>query len=290
MKLFYAFILTLLFSSISFSQVITFECNNEIITVSFDSIANNPNAYMDWDGDGIVNESDYLIYLNQVYGCDDDTVDCEEMDYIIADCECSFFNPFTYTEFFTTVDQENCVTIEDCMCVCINDENDNGICDEEESDIWTDIILNDSNWNNNFGTDTLNWNNDFDWDANGDGEDDFQWDDFEWSDYWDDLDLDSIIDWENTPWGNIIDFYITPEDFINYIIEVIISGGQPFDWNSFISNHNSSVLNINDKLVNDFYLVQTLNLFGQLVNSDSKGVYLINLYSDGSVKKEYLIK
>ena len=61
--------------------------------------------------------------------CEDD---CEEMQYMVVDCECSFFNPLTYTIFFTTVDEENCLTIDDCACECNNDINENGICDEEE--------------------------------------------------------------------------------------------------------------------------------------------------------------
>ena len=56
-------------SFLSFSQVITFECNNEIIWVSFDEISDNPNASMDWNGDGLVDESDYVIYfqLNSLF-------------------------------------------------------------------------------------------------------------------------------------------------------------------------------------------------------------------------------
>ena len=53
MKNIFPFLL-LSFSFLSFSQVITFECDNEIITVSFDELNNNPNAFMDWDGDGII--------------------------------------------------------------------------------------------------------------------------------------------------------------------------------------------------------------------------------------------
>ena len=55
--------ISIFFFQISFSQVITFECNNMIITVSWEEIANNPNAYMDWDGDGDIDEDDAIIYL-----------------------------------------------------------------------------------------------------------------------------------------------------------------------------------------------------------------------------------
>jgi len=70
MKYLYTFCLSLLMSLVTFSQVITFECNNEIITVSFNDIANDFNAYIDWNGDGEINEDDYIIYLSQVYDCD----------------------------------------------------------------------------------------------------------------------------------------------------------------------------------------------------------------------------
>ena len=66
---------------------------------------------------------------------DDDGIcedDCEDMAVIIEDCECSFFDPNTYTLSYTTVDEESCTLIETCYCECINDVNNNGICDEEE--------------------------------------------------------------------------------------------------------------------------------------------------------------
>ena len=66
------------FSFLSFSQVITFECNNEVIIVSFDEIANDINAYTDWNADGAVDEEDYLIYLLGAYGCDDNGGDGDD--------------------------------------------------------------------------------------------------------------------------------------------------------------------------------------------------------------------
>ena len=65
------------------------------------------------------------------------------MDYVIVDCDCEFINPETETVFFINVDEENCVTYEDCYCVCINDTNDDGICDSLCSeDINSDGLVN----------------------------------------------------------------------------------------------------------------------------------------------------
>jgi hypothetical protein len=61
--------------------------------------------------------------------CEDD---CEEIMTIIEDCECSFFDPNTYTVSYTVVDEASCTLIETCYCECINDVNNNGICDEDE--------------------------------------------------------------------------------------------------------------------------------------------------------------
>jgi len=77
----------------------------------------------------IENCEDCIIDVDEDGICEDD---CEVMQYMVVDCECSFFDPNTYTVFFTTVDEENCLIIEDCGCECINDVNQNGICDEEE--------------------------------------------------------------------------------------------------------------------------------------------------------------
>ena len=68
-------------SFFTFSQVITFECNNTIITVSWEEIVNNPNAYMDWDEDGDIDEDDALMYLYDAYDCDNQWGGCEEYEY-----------------------------------------------------------------------------------------------------------------------------------------------------------------------------------------------------------------
>ena len=53
----------------------------------------------------------------------------------VVDCECSFFNPNTYTVFFFTVNEESCELWEDCYCECINDIDGDGICDEDEENV-----------------------------------------------------------------------------------------------------------------------------------------------------------
>jgi plastocyanin len=72
------------------------------------------NCIIDLDADGI---------------CDT----CLEYDTISVDCECSFFDPATYTVFFINIDEENCLYIDDCYCECFNDEDGDGICDENET-------------------------------------------------------------------------------------------------------------------------------------------------------------
>jgi hypothetical protein len=60
------------------------------------------------------------------------------------------------------------------------------------------------------------------------------WEDFDWESIWDDLDLGTLVDWDNIPWDVIIDLNIFTDEFIDYIMS-IISGGQPFNWNDFIN-------------------------------------------------------
>jgi len=219
MKTLYTFLFTLLFSFISFSQVITFECNNEIITVSFDEIANNPNAYMDWDGDGVINELDYLIYLYQVYDCDEegessDGGDDEEGwgdDVVVFECDneiitvsvSDFDNPNAWMDWNEDdlIDEEDLLIYLSEIYGC--DEWGWGDNDEEEGD-WDDIewIVSD-------------------------------WDDFDWGSVWDEFDLDDL-DWDNIPWDIIIDLGVIPEDLIDYIISII--GGQSFNWDEFIES------------------------------------------------------
>ena len=62
--------------------------------------------------------------------CEDDCPD--DMPILIFECECAFTNPNTYTVFETTVNEEFCEIWEECYCECINDVNENGICDEDD--------------------------------------------------------------------------------------------------------------------------------------------------------------
>ena len=61
------------------------------------------------------------------------------------------------------------------------------------------------------------------------------WENFDWDAVWEDLDLGTLVDWDNAPWDQIIEFNILVDDLIDYIIS-IISGGQPFNWNSFLAS------------------------------------------------------
>ena len=86
-------LISLLFTKSLFAQigVITFECNNEIITVQLSEILNNPNATIDLNGDGFINESDYIIFLIQQYDCEEEE---EEFDCINS-------NPNAYTFYMS---------------------------------------------------------------------------------------------------------------------------------------------------------------------------------------------
>ena len=71
--------------------------------------------------------------------CEDDCQD--DMVGLVIDCECEFVNPNTYTSFFTTIDEEECIEIEDCECVCYNDSDNDGVCDEDETNTSVDELL-----------------------------------------------------------------------------------------------------------------------------------------------------
>ena len=205
----------------------TYECNGEIVTVTFNDTAN---TILDFNGDGIIDSSEILFYVSENYDCDEFEI--------------------------------NIVT-----------------------DIWDDIIWNDSNWD----LDTLNWDDDFDWDINNDGFDDFTWDDFDWDSIWDDY-MFSDIDWENTPWGVIIDLGINPEDLINYLIELGDGRISAFDWRDFIDYFNNTLpLDLENNLLNEKYVIQSINILGQNVDRDFQGV-IFHIYNDGSVEKIYILK
>ena len=182
MKHIFTCLLVVFCALFTFSQTITFECNNEIITVSFDEITNNPNAYMDWDGDGLINENDYVIYLQDIYDCDDWSVGddgCwEEGEFYCIGCEL-FIDDCTYVECEGPQNWSDWIIIDDC---------------EENEITWNDI----------------------DWIVS-------DWEDFDWESVWDDLDLGTLVDWNNIPWDEIIDLNIFTDDFIDYIISIILA-------------------------------------------------------------------
>ena len=204
----------------------TYECNGEVITVTFNDTAN---TILDFNGDGIIDFSELLFYASENYDCEEGEVDVF-------------------------------------------------------SDIWDDIIWNDSNWD----LDALNWDDDFDWDMNNDGFDDFTWDDFDWDSIWDDY-MFSDIDWENTPWGEIIDLGINPEDLINYLIELGDGRISAFDWRDFIDYFNNSVVDLDNHVLDSRYVMKSINILGQIIDPNSKGV-VFKLFNDGSMKKEYIVK
>ena len=136
--------------------------------------------------------------------------------------------------------------------------------------------------------------NDWDWDNEGDWSDVewvvSDWEDFDWDDIWNDLDLSNVVDWNDIPWDDIIDFDISPEEFVDYIFEIIIPEGQSFNWSSFIEYINSFELIIDHSLSQSRSLLKTINILGQQARSFSGDYILINIYSDGFVEKIYLIK
>ena len=211
MKYLYTFCLSLLMSLVTFSQVITFECNNEIITVSFNDIANDFNAYIDWNGDGEINEDDYIIYLSQVYDCD--IAEFEDEDWGNDDENNDFGDMFT----FECNGEEITIEITDINNFTDYESYIESILSDYECEEWD--IDDEEN------SETTTWN-DIDWIVS-------DWEDFDWVSVWEDFDLANTIDWDMIPWDEIIDLGILPEDLIEYIIS--ISGGQPFNWNDFVT-------------------------------------------------------
>ena len=114
------------------------------------------------------------------------------------------------------------------------------------------------------------------------------WADFDWDTYWDDLDLGSIIDWDNIPWDLIINSDMQPEDLIYYIIsEGIIANGMPFIWDEFIDFTNNSLI---DENYSHKTLIKVVDVLGREIDKENKDALLLYIYDDGSVEKKYVIE
>ena len=190
--------ISIFFFQISFSQVITFECNNMIIAVSWEEIINNPNAYMDWDGDGDIDEDDATIYLYEAYDCENSLGGCEDYAMVVVDCAPCADNEEMI--FWEEVDEINCLITEMCGCFPLNNGVD-----------WNDIDWVDSDWS------------DFDWEtvwSDYDLGNVVDWDDIPWGDITDlNIFPDDLITYIQTMFSLGLDF--SWDDFV-----IAMQGGE----------------------------------------------------------------
>ena len=190
--------ISIFFFQISFSQVITFECNNTIITVSWEEIANNPNAYMDWDEDGDIDEDDATMYLYDAYDCENSLGGCEDYTIVVVDCAPCADNEEMI--FWEEVDELNCLITEMCSCFPLNNVVD-----------WNDIDWVDSDWS------------DFDWEtvwSDYDLGNVVDWDNIPWGDITDlNIFPDDLITYIQTMFSLGLDF--SWDDFV-----IAMQGGE----------------------------------------------------------------
>jgi len=109
----------------------------DFIACNYDCSANEDDGNCIYPEPGDECNDGCLSDLDQDGICDDV---CDDFDYLVVDCECNFLDPATYTVFFTNVDEQNCLIIDDCYCECINDFNGDGICDENEQEGCTNPV------------------------------------------------------------------------------------------------------------------------------------------------------
>jgi len=218
------------------------------------------NCLTDVDLDGICNELDNcpLDYNPLQFDLDADGIG-NECD-LIDDCnydECGICNGDGPALYY------------DCDGSCINDLDNDSICDEIDDCIGTPEECSSLNPND------ITWI-------------DPDWVDFDWDTYWDDLDLGSIVDWDNIPWDLIISSDMQPEDLIYYIIsQGITANGLPFIWDEFIDFSNNSNLN---EYRNLRTLIKVVDVLGREIDNENKDALLLYIYDDGSAEKKYIVK
>ena len=219
------FLSLLLLPFFSFSQVISFECNNEIIAVDFSDIANDVNVYVDWNNDNTVDESDYLLYLYELYDCEDwgDDEDNDWGDVFAFECNGEEVI-IELTDMNDSIDYEAYIesVLSDYDCEEWGDDEDND---------WGDEIDGEGEENDDFNWDIENENDWYFSDINWILSD---WEEFNWDIYWEEFNL-SDIDWENIIWDIVIELDVSPEDFIDYILSIL---GQSFSWDSFFMSQS----------------------------------------------------
>ncbi len=111
-------------------------CDGDELEGCTDPLACNYNELVtDDDGSCEYAENYYDCDGNCLQDLDEDGIcdECNSYENVIVDCECGFLDPATYTVFYTYVDEENCIFIEDCYCECISDIDLDNICDENDN-------------------------------------------------------------------------------------------------------------------------------------------------------------
>ncbi len=111
-------------------------CDGDELEGCTDPLACNYNEFVtDDDGSCEYAEEYYDCDGNCLQDLDEDGIcdECNSYENVIVDCECGFLDPATYTVFYTDVDEENCILIEDCYCECISDVDLDTVCDENDN-------------------------------------------------------------------------------------------------------------------------------------------------------------
>ena len=228
----------------------------------------------DLEGLGCDFDFDEIIEINDDLGDDEDEDnDWEDEDNDWGDVftfECNGEEITIELDSIGFIDYESYIEsiLSNYDCEEWSDDEDNDWDWDDEDNDW-DWEDEDNNWN---------WN-DIDWIVS-------DWENFDWEDNWSDLNLDNI-DWSDIPWDGIINFDINPNDLINYILDIIMSSGQPFNWDDFI-NHYTSLMT--QDIFNNPYLLKSIDMSGKGINSNHQQSILINIYSNGVVEKIYIIR
>jgi len=106
------------------SDCMIYGCTN-IIACNYNIDANTDDGSCEYAEEYYDCEGNCLEDLDEDGVCDS----CETMDYLVDEwCNCDI--DLEYAVYYTDVDEINCVTTQACYCVCNNDSDEDGVCDE----------------------------------------------------------------------------------------------------------------------------------------------------------------
>ena len=226
-------------------------------------------------------DDDSCIYPNVGYDCNGNCLEdldndgvcdaCETMDYLVDEwCNCDM--DLEYAVYYTDIDEVNCVSTQACYCVCNNDGDGDGVCEDYCSLLSVTDVVVDLNMTIDIAI----------YDGNIGGSP-YPYVSYTIDNFGDTIQTGNINSFGNlgldTSW-----YEYSLNSLPNYPLTIYYVYGMDAD--TCVLTYSSTPIGIEEASL-EKTLITKLGVLGK--GTGNKGLQL-HIYNDGSVEKKYVIK